>query len=249
MKIVIVEDEILSAQHLEEILINLNLEIQVVKILHTVKESINFFRSNSNFDLIFCDIQLGDGHCFEIFKETKMDIPVIFCTAYNQYAQEAFKNNGIDYILKPFADEAIKESIEKYQNLQQRFAVIKNDYSNILEILYPKSNQPKITSLLITFKGKIKPVKINEIAVFSIDKKITELINFANQKYVTNYTLDELESICGIEFYRANRQYLVSRNAIQEAEQFYARKLLVKLKIEGHPEIIIPKSKAADFLD
>ena len=249
MKVVIVEDEILAAQHLEEILNNLKPAIHVVKILHTVKEAIVFFRSNSNFDLIFCDIQLGDGHCFEIFKKTKPGIPVIFCTAYNQYAQEAFKNNGIDYILKPFTDESIEESIEKYRNLKENFTGIKKDYTNILEILTSKSNQPGITSLLINFKGKIIPVRIKEIALFDIANKVTELINFNNEKYITNHNLDELQTICGDAFYRANRQYLVNRNAIEEVEQFYARKLLIKLKIEGRHEIVIPKGKAADFLD
>src|SRR5665213_2810476 len=234
MKVVIIEDEILAAQHLEEVLVNLNLPIQVVKVLHTVKEAVKFFKVHKNFDLVFCDIQLGDGHCFEIFKDTKPVAPVIFCTAYNQYAQQAFRNNGIDYILKPFTDADIQESIEKYLLHEQRIPDTKNDYSNILEILSSKPSQPKITSLLINFKGKIIPVKIEEIALFDIDNKVTELINFNNQKYVTNHTLDELESICGNTFYRANRQYLINRNAIEEVVQFYARKLLIKLKIEGN---------------
>src|SRR5665213_690098 len=122
MKVIIIEDEILAAQYLEEILLNLKPAIQVVKILHTVKAAIKFFKLNTNFDLVFCDIQLGDGHCFEIFKETNPNVPIIFCTAYNQYALEAFKNNGIDYILKPFTNIAIEESIEKYQNFKNRFA-------------------------------------------------------------------------------------------------------------------------------
>lgn len=249
MKVVIIEDEILAAQHLEEVLVNLNPPVQVVKVLHTVKEALKFFKVHKNFDLVFCDIQLGDGHCFEIFKDTKPLAPVIFCTAYNQYAQEAFRNNGIDYILKPFTDADIEGSIEKYHLHEKRVPDSRNDYSDILEILSSKSSPPKITSLLINFKGKIIPVKIEEIALFDIDNKVTELINFSNQKYVTNHTLDELESICGNTFYRANRQYLINRKAIEEVVQFYARKLLIKLKIEGNREIVIPKGKVPDFLD
>lgn len=249
MKVVIVEDEILAANHLEEILLKQQPKVTVVKILHSVKEAIEFLKNNANVDLIFCDIQLGDGHCFEIFQQTMLNIPVIFCTTYNQYALEAFKSNGIDYILKPFTDKAIEESIEKYQNFKQRFSSSQKDYSGILEILTSKNNHAKISSLLINFKGKIIPVKFEDVAVFTIENKITRLATFNDQKYFTNHTLDELQTLCGSDFYRANRQVLINRKAIAEVLQFFGRKLLLKLKAEHNDEIIISKNKVPDFLD
>ena len=248
MKVVIVEDELLAAEYLAELLSKLPEGIEVVKIISSINEAVEYFKLNSSPDLIFCDIQLGDGHSFEIFSRVKIDVPVIFCTAYNQYALQAFKNNGIDYVLKPFTTMHIKESIEKYKTLRQKFANTVIDYENILKSLHEYSNDKRVSSLLINFKEKIIPIKIMDIALFTIEHKMTQIITFDKQKYFTNYTLDELEAVCGKNFYRANRQFLINRETVQEALQYFARKLVVKLKIEGKHEIIISKSKVSEFL-
>ncbi|MEO6289834.1 MAG: LytTR family DNA-binding domain-containing protein [Ginsengibacter sp.] len=250
MKIVIIEDELLAAEDLSEILLKLSKEIQVTRILYSVKEAVEYFRHNRFPDLIFCDIQLGDGYSFEIFRQVKLEVPVIFCTAYNQYALEAFKNNGIDYILKPFTSWHIKEAIEKYNILKQNFVTTAIDYTGILKILQSEAdNEKRPSSILVNFKEKIIPIKISDIAVFNIDHKITQLTMFNNQKFYISHALDELESFCGHEFYRANRQYLINRQTIQEAQQSYSRKLTVKLKVEGNHEVIISKNKASEFLN
>lgn len=249
MKVVIVEDEALTAEDLAEILLKLPDGIEVVKILASVQEAIIYFKDNSSSDLIFCDIQLGDGHCFEIFKAIHIDTPVIFCTAYDEYALEAFKNNGIDYILKPFIKKNIKAAIEKYKSLKARLTNTGVDFTNLLQNIQTRhSLYKKVSSLLINWKDKIIPVRIKDIALFNIDFKMTQLITFDNQKYFVNHTLDELEEICGEDFYRANRQYLINRNVVTEALQYYARKLVLKLRIEGKHEIIISKNRVPEFL-
>jgi two-component system, LytTR family, response regulator LytT len=249
MKVVIVEDETLTAEDLAEILLKLPDGIEVVKILTSVAEAIPYFKQNTSPDLIFCDIQLGDGHSFEIFKQVHIDVPVIFCTAYDEYAFEAFRNNGIDYILKPFVKKSIKSAIEKYKSLRTRLSMTGIDYDNLLQNIRSRlSHDKKISSLLINWKDKIIPVRINDIALFSIDFKMTQLITFDNQKYFVNHTLDELEEICGEDFYRANRQYLINRNAVTEALQYHARKLVLKLKVEDKHEIIISKNRVPEFL-
>jgi two-component system, LytTR family, response regulator LytT len=249
MKVVIVEDELMTAEDLAEILLKLPDSIEVVKILNSVKESIEYFKQNTSPDLIFCDIQLGDGHSFEIFKQVHIDVPVIFCTAYDEYALEAFKNNGIDYILKPFVKKTIKAAIEKYKSLKSRLSQSNIDFDNLFQNIRAKNNHDKkISSLLINWKDKIIPVRIKEIALFNIDFKMTQLITFDNQKYFVNHNLDELEEICGNDFYRANRQYLINRNVVTEALQYHARKLVVKLKIEDKHEIIISKNRVPEFL-
>lgn len=249
MKVVIIEDEALTAEDLAEILLQLPDGIEVVKVLPSVQEATTYFRHNSTPDLIFCDIQLGDGHSFEIFKEVQINAPVIFCTAYDKYALEAFKNNGIDYILKPFTKKTIKDAIAQFKSLKARLSGSDIDFTKILQNIQ-SIHQPdkKISSLLINWKDKIIPVRINEIALFTIDFKMTQLSTFNNQKYFVNHTLDELEVICGEGFYRANRQYLINRNAVTEALQYHSRKLVLKLKIEDKHEIIISKSRVPEFL-
>ena len=249
MKVVIVEDEALTAEDLAEILLKLPDGIEVVKILPSVQEAIIYFRHNSSPDLIFCDIQLGDGYSFEIFKETPIDAPVIFCTAYDQYALEAFKNNGIDYILKPFTKKTIKAAVDKFKSLKVQLSGNRIDFTNILQNFQTRhQSDRKISSLLINWKDKIIPIRINEIALFNIDFKMTQLVTFNNQKYFVNHTLEELEEICGEDFYRANRQYLINRNSITEALQYHARKLVLKLNVEDKHEIIISKNKIPEFL-
>jgi DNA-binding LytR/AlgR family response regulator len=196
MKVVIVEDEALTAEDLAEILLKLPDHIEILKILPSVQEAIIYFRQNGSPDLIFCDIQLGDGPSFEIFKEIHMEVPVIFCTAYNEYALQAFKNNGIDYILKPFTKKTIKAAVDKYKSLKAQLGSTGPEVVNVLQNIQ-NNNQPgrKISSLIINWKDKIIPVKINDIALFNIDFKMTQLITFANQKYYVNHTLEELEEI------------------------------------------------------
>jgi two-component system, LytTR family, response regulator LytT len=249
MKIVIIEDEQLTAEDLADTLLQLPEAVEVTKILGSVTESVEYFKQQPRPDLIFCDIQLGDGHSFEIFKQVSLDVPVIFCTAYDQYALEAFRNNGIDYLLKPFTKKHIRDAIDKYNTLKNRLGNTVVDYDSLLKNLQPgNQHDKKVSSLLVSYKDKIIPVKISDIALFGIEHKMTQLVTFGNQKYYVNHTLDELELICGHQFYRANRQYLINREAVQEALQYFARKLVLKLKVEGKYEIIISKTKVPEFL-
>lgn len=249
MKVVIIEDEILSAENLAEILLRLPENIEVTKLLHSVQESITYFRNHTPPDLIFCDIKLGDGYSFEIFSEAGLEVPVIFCTAFNTYAVDAFKNHGIDYILKPFSKKTIKNAIEKYNKLNTRFGISPIDYTELLKnIPLRNDTEKKIGSLLVTWKDKIIPVKITDIAIFTIEYKMTQLVTNDNQKYYINNTLEELEEMCGESFFRANRQFLINRECVAEVLQHFPRKLLLRLKIEGTYEIIISKTRVPEFL-
>lgn len=248
MKIVIVEDEQLTAEDLAETLVQLHDGIQVLRIINSVAEAVQYFRQEEHPDLIFCDIQMGDGYSFNIFSAVKIEVPVIFCTAFNEYALDAFRNNGIDYILKPFSKTTIKSAIEKYKTLRERMGYVAVDYNAVLKHIQPGIQNRKSSSLLVNWKDKIIPVKISDIALFNIEYKMVQLVTFDNQKYFINQTLDELEEICGDSFYRANRQYLINKESILEALQYHARKLLLKLKAEGRHEIIISKNKVPEFL-
>lgn len=249
MKVVIIEDEMLTAEDMADILLNLPDRIEVVKILSSVSESVAYFKQHEFPELIFCDVQLGDGSSFEIFKELQIDATVIFCTAYSTYAIEAFQNNGIDYLLKPFTKKAIKNAIDKYKGFKLRLSRPSINYQGLLQSTGQMvNNSRKASSILINWKDKIIPVKINDIALFCIEHKMSQLITFDNQKHYVNHTLEELEEICGENFCRVNRQYLINRECVVEAIQFYARKLELKLKIEGKYEILISKRKIPEFL-
>jgi DNA-binding LytR/AlgR family response regulator len=248
MKVVIIEDEKLTAEDLAETILKIEPTAKIVASLCSVGEAIAYFKINENPDLIFSDIQLGDGLSFEIFKVMPISIPVIFCTAYDEYALNAFKANGIDYILKPFTKKIISNALTKYKELKNNFSQKKENYETILELFENRKNQQP-TSILVYIKDKILPVKINEIALFFIENEITRLITFNQKSHTINETLEEIEKLTGNTFYRANRQYLVNRKAVTDASQYFARKLAVNLTIPFTEKITISKEKASEFLN
>jgi two-component system, LytTR family, response regulator LytT len=249
MKAVIIEDELLTAEDLAAMLLKLPHQMEVLKILTSVQESLEYFVADPKPDIIFCDIELGDGHSFEIFKRLHLNVPVIFCTAYNKYALEAFDNNGIGYVLKPFTRKAIQEAIGKFIGLRNQWMPAAADVSLLLSgIRLAQERERKDSALLVNWKDKIIPIRHTDIALFGVEYKTSFLVTKTNQRYHVAYTLEELEQICGSSFYRANRQYLINRNAVQDATQYSARKLFIKLRIEGEFDITIAKAKVPAFL-
>lgn len=249
MKVVVIEDEPMTAEDLVDILAEEG-DVEVLQVLYSVAEAVQYFRQGAKPDLIFCDISLGDGYSFELFRQCTIEAPVVFCTAFNEYALEAFKNNGIDYVLKPFKKESIIAALQKYNSLKTQLGSAIVPVKAIMEGSSQFAAQPKKVQsrLLVSWKEKIIPVNISEIALFTIEYKTTQLITFSNQKYSVNLTLDELEKICGHEFYRASRQYLVNKAAVKDAIQYHTRKLFVNLSVSGNYDITISKLKVPGFL-
>lgn len=242
MNVVIIEDEKNLAEELQHYILHARKEWAIVKILPSVKQALAWFETNTC-QLIFSDIQLGDGLSFEIFHQLKLSIPVIFCTAFNEYAIAAFKNNGIDYILKPYGQAAINDAILHYESLRQS---ISPDYNTIIKLL----QKPHPTSrLLVNLRDKIIPVRTDDIALFYIQHGQVSLIDFEQHKYFVSQPLDELEATVGPGFYRADRQHLVNRRAIRDVSQSLGRKLLLNLLVEYHEEVTIRKEKATEFLE
>lgn len=249
MQVIIIEDELMTAEDLAAILLKLPYGISINKILSSVKEATDYIRSNPAVDLIFCDIQLGDGHSFEIFKQVAVPAPVIFCTAYNEYALAAFNNNGVGYVLKPFSKRSIKDAVDKFNALKSSLLKADVDLSGLLHRIQTQNlGNHKPSSVLINWKDKILPIKFTDVALFGIEFKTTRLITKDNRNYTISYNLEELEQMCGNEFYRANRQYLINKSAINEVLQYTARKLFIKLSIEGDYDITIAKAKVPEFL-
>jgi len=177
MKIVIIEDEKITADELAGTITSLEPDAVISAILSSVKMAVAYFQKNEAPNLIFSDVQLGDGLSFEIFKFVKISAPVIFCTAYDEYALNAFKTNSIDYILKPSTSQTIAEALAKYRNLRQTFSGGEQKYKDILEALV-NMEAPKSASILVHYKDKILPVKLGDIALFYIENEVTHLLTF-----------------------------------------------------------------------
>jgi len=165
MRIIIIEDEKITADELAATIKKLEPDTVIDAILDSVQTALTYFRENKEPDLIFSDVQLGDGLSFEIFKACKISAPVIFCTAYDEYALNAFKTNSIDYILKPSTSKTIAQSLAKYQNLRKTFSSSEVQYKAILDALITRS-AAQTTSILVNYKDKIVPVWIDEMLFF-----------------------------------------------------------------------------------
>lgn len=247
MNIVIIEDEKITADDLAETIKKAEPDVVIEVILGSVKSAISYFQFHDAPDLIFCDVQLGDGLSFEIFKSAKVNSPIIFCTAYDEYALNAFRTNGIDYILKPFTSKGIEGALAKYHNLKKTFSG-GHDYKEIIETMMNR-NAPKTAAILVYQNDRIMPVRLDDIALFYIEEEITYLVTFNKKTYVINKYLDELEQLCGSNFFRINRQFLVNRKAVIDASQYFSRKLSVNISIPLNEKIIVSKEKTPQFLN
>lgn len=247
MKILIIEDEINAAKELERILLEQDKSNEVLAILDSVEAGIEFLKRNSSPELIFSDIQLADGMCFEIYKEVPVNSPIIFCTAYDEYMLEAFETNAVSYLLKPVTEIAIAKAMEKFKRL--RFAF---EPAAAIQSIEKLSKDLKYTwkkSLLVELREKIIPLPVNDIAYLYLENAVIKVATLKGQQYYITSTLDELERMLDPEsFYRANRQFIINRLAIASIERFFSRKLVSRLVIETPETIVISKANSSDFL-
>ena len=200
--------------------------------------------------LIIEDEKLSSDDLVETIRElneVSINAPVIFCTAYDEYAIRAFKANGIDYILKPFNTQTIARAFEKYERLREKF--ITGSPLGLLSTLLQVNPSIAGRSILVYHQDKIIPVKLEDIALFYIENEITRLITFKREAFLINRTLEELEQITSPGFYRINRQYLVNRTAVKNASQYFGRKLSLSLTIPFSDPVTVSKVKVADFLN
>jgi DNA-binding LytR/AlgR family response regulator len=243
MRVVIIEDETAAAQNLSAVLHKVCPDVEIVDTIDTVVDSVEFFKSTPQLDLVFMDIHLADGSSFRIFDGVEVTAPIIFTTAYDQYAIEAFKVNSIDYLLKPINEEGVKRAIEKWQHLT---SIERNEYSErINEVI---QNRPTEQTLLVHFRDKIIPLKVEDIAFFhTFEERVTAYCHNGD-KYLIDFTLEALQSkLSSEDFFRANRQFIISRAAVKELVVWFGSRLSVNLTIETPERIVIPKAKVKDF--
>lgn len=249
MRILIIEDEKITAKDLSKTILSVEPDAEIVEILHSVEDALVFFKQNQNIDLIFSDIELGDGLSFEIFEKANVSIPVIFCTAYNEYALEAFKVFGIDYILKPFSKNTVGNALEKYFTIKDKFSIGNNEYSHLISALKNNLNPSKLPSIIIQQKDKILPISGENIAVLYIEDDYVFAYTFEQKTFIISQKLDSLEKTFSPFFFRANRQFLINRKAVKDASHHFNRKVLVNLNLPFKYQIIIGKLKITSFID
>jgi DNA-binding LytR/AlgR family response regulator len=250
MKILILEDEQRAALDLQATILEIVPEADILAILDSVESAIAWFQKNPAPDLAFFDIQLADGLSFDIFEEVKVECPVVFCTAFDEYALQAFQVISVDYILKPFDKEAVRRAIDKVKALdnffQKREGDLEKKITRLLESVRPAGAK---TTFLVSHRDKMLPISVSDIAYFSIEHEVTFLHTFDQRRFMLNQTLDELEKVLDPkQFFRANRQFLVHAKAVEEVENYFARKLLLKLKTATKEPVIVSKAKASEFL-
>lgn len=244
--VLIIEDEAKAARELAKMVLTIDQDVQVLAILDSVEQSLDWFAANKHPDLILSDIQLADGLCFEIFSQVSIKSPVVFCTAFDEFLMKAFDTNAISYLLKPITSDKLAKAMEKFKAMKLAFG--DNETNSLSGLLQQLRYQYK-TALLVNFKEKIIPVQVKDIAYFYLDTSNISIVTMSSHKYDITSTLDELEkSIDPKQFYRTNRQFIINRSAVSNAERFFARKLVVKLMVDTPETIIVSKAKTSEFL-
>lgn len=244
MKIIIIEDEKPAARRLKRMLEKQSLA--VLEMLHTVNEAIDWFKNNPQPDLIFLDVQLGDGLSFEIFEEIKVDCPIVFTTAYDEYALQAFKLNSIDYLLKPIAVDELQTAIQKYKTHFQKQSI---DMQTLEKWLTGEKVTPSYKTRFSVKVGQhLKFFGLEDIVCFYSENKGTYLHTFSNRDYVLETTLDNLQNeLPPDRFFRINRSYFVNLEAIEDIVSYSNSRFKVKLKNFDHQILIVSRERAKDF--
>ena len=243
MKGAILEDEKSAAENLIYYLSEIDPSIEVDVIIDTVSEAIDYFKEKPDIELAFFDIHLADSNSFEIFKNVEIKIPIIFVTAYDEFALKAFKVNSIDYLLKPIDEEELRESINKFKSINKNVNIPK-EYENFFEMLKTVTKKYKST-FLVQQKDNLIPIYATDIAYFTIENSIIKAVTFENKSYIIYEKLEDIEaSIDPEQFFMANRQFIIQRKSIQSLTVYFNGKLILNILPNPIEKIVVSKAKA-----
>jgi two-component system LytT family response regulator len=242
MKVVIIEDEMSAARRLAKLLHEVEPQAEVLASLDSIEESVQWLIANATPELIFSDIQLADGLSFEIYRKVQPNCPIIFTTAFDEYAIEAFKLNSIDYLLKPIDKADLKRALDKFKRL--------NNATNDIAGLLKQLAKPDYYKTRFLFKSgtRLVPCNIDQVAYFYAEDKLVYVQLFDGKKYIWDESLDKLEQqLDPTLMFRAGRQLLISRNAIESIHNYFNGKLKLTLKPAISMEVTVSREKAGDF--
>lgn len=245
MNVVIVEDEKLSAEHLSLLLQRIDKNIQVVQYFDAVKSTTEAFKKGLDADLLFLDIHLADGNSFEIFNNIQTNISIIFTTAYDNYAIQAFKQNSIDYLLKPISQQDLKFALEKYKKQQQ------NNNKQLIENIataYQQLNKQYKSRFLVKSGQTIDTIRTEDIHHFETQESMSFLVTNKGSRYAIDYTLDQLESIISPkDFFRINRKIIIHIKAIEKVSTYFNSRLSIASNLLKGEANIVSRERVNDF--
>lgn len=248
MRVIIVEDEELAAERLADLIQEVNPDVEIVGMFDCIEETVEFLETKPTLDLGFFDIQLADGLSFNIFKQVKVNFPIVFTTAYDQYALKAFEVNSIDYLLKPIEPNLLERAFEKYKNLkgQQKPTISVEILQQTLALM----NKPKYKNRFLVKTGShLNAFDTNDILYFWSADKMTWIRLKSGKKYVIDYTLEQIESLIDPDnFFRVNRKYFIQLKAIEKATVYSNSRLkLHLLNLKNSEEVIVSREKVQKF--
>lgn len=242
---VIIEDELPNIRRLEKLLYDSGTNVTVLAKLQAVKDAIKWFQDNESPDVIFMDIRLTDGLSFEIYNQVNITAPVVFTTAYDEYALQAFRVNGIDYLLKPIQKEDLQRSLARISQY-----MIKPDYGVLLGMLAKMKSQQAVyrARFLVTYKDMLLPVNIDEIAYFGSEFKNTFFVTHKGEKYFIEQTMEQVEQELNPDtFFRITRQYIVCTRAVKSIHNYFHGRLKLELQPGVNEEVVVSREKANSF--
>lgn len=252
MKVLIIEDEIPSRLNLQRILGNIASDLHIVGSLGSVAEAVQWFDSHpEGADLIFMDVELSDGLCFDIFKSTKVNGHIVITTAYDRYALDAFKVHSVDYLLKPVDREALRSAVEHCRTIfsptpPPTTAAI--DYSVLADLFAPK--QQYKDRFLVKVGDKIILVRVENISLFYAENKTTYLVTDENREYIVDESLDAIEARLDPQhFFRIGRSYIVALSQIQVVTKHLGSRLKVQLRSSRRDDLFVSRARTAEFLE
>jgi DNA-binding LytR/AlgR family response regulator len=248
MQVLVIEDETLAQERIVNMLMAYDKSIDVLACLQSVEETVEWLNKQRQPDLLIMDIHLSDGYSFEILKQVKINIPIIFTTAYDQYAIESFKHHSIDYILKPVTQEALAAALNKFKtihNYNTNYLLLTSQ----LQQMQQQANKPLKSRFLIKTGQKLSFIPTEEVAMFWVDNKNTYLTDCNGNKFLLNHSLEAVEKqIDQTQFFRINRKQIVNINAISQIKNYINNRLVLQLKnITSSVEIMVSRERVTDF--
>lgn len=245
MKVILVEDELAAARRLQKMLADIDPGIEVLQVLDSIASAVRFFRDPALHDLVFMDIHLADGACFSIFGQVEVKSPVVFTTAYDAYALQAFQVHAIDYLLKPIRREELERALDKYRRLQ---VPATQDFRAMLREWRDQGQDSQPRRFLVRIGQHIRVIDQAEAAYFYTEEKITFLVTGAGKRYPVDFTLEQLEKMLPVvTFFRVNRQFIIRIDAIREMYAHSKSRVKVVLKPDTDQEVIVSSERAAAF--
>ena len=248
-KAIIIEDEKPAAEHLQRLINQVDTKIDILGIIPSIDEAIAWFKNNPVPDLMFLDIQLSDGLSFEIFDHINITCPVIFTTAYEEYAIKAFKVNSIDYLLKPIGIDDLKYAIDQFKSINY---IVKDIYNQTLrykvdQVMKLLTNNYK-SRFIVNVGMHIKSIEIEKINLFYSLEKATFLLDNTGKAYDINYSLDQVEKLIDpAQFFRISRKHIVNINTIADIILYSASRLKLKIVNSKDNDILVSRSKLMEF--